>query len=158
MLLGFTRPAEAASSASVYMIERAQGSVVQVRSGDLGRLRADEPSRRRRQCEGSGDFARRPGVRRAARAPEPGHGPRAAPHPGDGGWFAGSAGRNSDRLRVGALVFAIGHPWDRGVAVGAGTVSGLGVVRGANRKRPHPAVSRELFYVAERAFASSFKL
>src|SRR5918912_2638882 len=38
---------------------------------------------------------------------------------------------NSDALRVGELVFAIGHPWGRLGAVTAGIVSGLGVVRGA---------------------------
>lgn len=37
---------------------------------------------------------------------------------------------NSDKLRVGELVFAIGHPWGRLGAVTAGIVSGLGVVRG----------------------------
>lgn len=37
---------------------------------------------------------------------------------------------DSDRLRVGALVYAIGHPWGRLGAVTAGIVSGLGVVRG----------------------------
>src|SRR5919202_3140114 len=37
---------------------------------------------------------------------------------------------NSDALRVGELVFAIGHPWGRLGAVTAGIVSGLGVVRG----------------------------
>ncbi len=37
---------------------------------------------------------------------------------------------DSARLRVGELVFAIGHPWGRLGAVTAGIVSGLGVVHG----------------------------
>src|SRR5918998_3589111 len=37
---------------------------------------------------------------------------------------------DSDELRVGGLVYAIGHPWGRRGAVTAGIVSGLGVVRG----------------------------
>ena len=37
---------------------------------------------------------------------------------------------NSDKLRVGELVYAIGHPWGRLGAVTAGIVSGLGVARG----------------------------
>lgn len=37
---------------------------------------------------------------------------------------------NSDKLRVGELVFAIGHPWGRVGSVTAGIVSGLGVMRG----------------------------
>jgi serine protease Do len=37
---------------------------------------------------------------------------------------------DSDALRVGEMVFGIGHPWGRLGAVTAGIVSGLGVVRG----------------------------
>ena len=37
---------------------------------------------------------------------------------------------DSDKLRVGELVYAIGHPWGRLGAVTAGIVSGLGVARG----------------------------
>ncbi|MDP8948193.1 MAG: trypsin-like peptidase domain-containing protein [Actinomycetota bacterium] len=41
---------------------------------------------------------------------------------------------DSDKLRVGGLVYAIGHPWGRLRAVSAGIVSGLGVVRGPGGK------------------------
>src|SRR5215207_8933758 len=37
---------------------------------------------------------------------------------------------NSEELRVGELVYAIGHPWGRLGAVTAGIVSGMGEVRG----------------------------
>jgi serine protease Do len=37
---------------------------------------------------------------------------------------------DSDELRVGGLVYAVGHPWGRLGAVSAGIVSGLGIVRG----------------------------
>jgi serine protease Do len=37
---------------------------------------------------------------------------------------------DSEKLRVGELVYAIGHPWGRLGAVTAGIVSGLGAVRG----------------------------
>jgi serine protease Do len=37
---------------------------------------------------------------------------------------------DSGKLRIGELVFAIGHPWGRLGAVTAGIVSGLGVMRG----------------------------
>jgi serine protease Do len=47
--------------------------------------------------------------------------------PGD---LAAASLGDSDKLRVGELVYAIGHPWGRLGAVTAGIVSGLGVVHG----------------------------
>jgi serine protease Do len=43
---------------------------------------------------------------------------------------------HSARLRVGELVFAIGHPWGQPWVVTAGVVSGLGAVRVPGRARP----------------------
>jgi serine protease Do len=40
---------------------------------------------------------------------------------------------DSDALRVGELVYAIGHPWGRVGAVSAGIVGGVGEVRGQDR-------------------------
>lgn len=37
---------------------------------------------------------------------------------------------DSDALRVGALVFAIGHPWGRLGTITVGIVSGMGLMRG----------------------------
>lgn len=42
---------------------------------------------------------------------------------------------NSSRLRVGELVFAIGHPWGRRGVVTAGIISGLGEVRAPGGRR-----------------------
>lgn len=41
---------------------------------------------------------------------------------------------DSDALRVGELVYAIGHPWGRPGAVTSGIVSGLDVMRGPGRR------------------------
>ena len=44
---------------------------------------------------------------------------------------------DSDKLRVGELVYAIGHPWGRLGAVTAGIVSGLEVARGPGGRARH---------------------
>jgi serine protease Do len=44
---------------------------------------------------------------------------------------------DSDKLRLGGLVYAIGHPWGRLGAVTAGIVSGLGAVRGPGGRARH---------------------
>ena len=135
------RFAETASSASAGMIEHSHESVVQVRSWGRG--------------TGAGVIWDKDGLvltnhhvvsggRRGARV-------RVVLHDGrtfdaeivkrdrnldlallrisDGDLPAAPAG-DSDALRVGELVYAIGHPWGRLGTVTAGIVSGLGVVRG----------------------------
>ncbi len=135
--------AEAASSASARMVERAHESVVQVRSRSRGAgagviWDADGLVLTNHHVVAGGRRGRKVSVAlhdgraldaelvKRARSLDlallrikgsPGHLP-AAPV-GD-----------SDELRVGELVFAIGHPWGRLGAVTAGIVSGLGVVRG----------------------------
>jgi len=139
---GPTEPsARAAAEAGALMIEEAQRSVVQVRNGSRG--------------AGAGVIwdagglvltndhvlpGRRPGVRvvlRDGRTLEAEVKRRSRSLdlallrlrdvPGD--LIAAAAG-DSDALRVGELVYAVGHPWGRLGAVTAGIVSGLGVVRG----------------------------
>jgi len=135
------RFAETASSASAGMIEHSHESVVQVRSWGRG--------------TGAGVIWDKDGLvltnhhvvsggRRGARV-------RVVLHDGrtfdaeivkrdrnldlallrinDGDLPAAPVG-DSDALRVGELVYAIGHPWGRLGTVTAGIVSGLGVVRG----------------------------
>ena len=134
------RFAETASSASAGMIEHSHESVVQVRSWGRG--------------TGAGVIWDKDGLvltnhhvvaggRRGARV-------RVVLHDGrtfdaeilkrdrnldlallrisDGDLLAAPVG-DSDALRVGELVYAIGHPWGRLGTVTAGIVSGLGVVR-----------------------------
>ena len=135
------RFAETASSASAGMIEHSHESVVQVRSWGRG--------------TGAGVIWDKDGLvvtnhhvvaggRRGARVRDVLHDGRtfdagiakrdrnldlALLHISDGDLPAAPAG-DSDALRVGELVYAIGHPWGRLGTVTAGVVSGLGVVRG----------------------------
>jgi len=137
MAVGF---AETASSASAGMIGRSHESVVQVRSWGRG--------------TGAGVIWDKDGLvltnhhvvsggRRGARVRVVLHDGRtldaeilkrdrnldlALLHVEDGDLPAAPVG-DSDTLRVGELVYAIGHPWGRLGAVTAGIVSGLGVVR-----------------------------
>jgi serine protease Do len=53
-----------------------------------------------------------------------------------GGHLVPAAVGVSARLRVGELVFALGHPWGRSHVVTAGVVSGLGPVRLPGRRQP----------------------
>ena len=52
---------------------------------------------------------------------------------------------DSDALRVGDLVYAIGHPWGNPGAVTAGIVGGLGVPGGPGRGRPRGSGGRFIF-------------
>ena len=134
------RFAETASSASAGMIEHSHESVVQVRSWGRG--------------TGAGVIWDKDGLvltnhhvvaggRRGARVRVVLHGGRtfdaeilkrdrnldlALLRISDGDLPAAPVG-DSDALRVGELVYAIGHPWGRLGTVTAGIVSGLGVVR-----------------------------
>jgi serine protease Do len=132
-------PAEAASSASAQMIGRAYESVVQVRSWGRG--------------AGAGVAWDRDGLVLTNHHVVAGRRVQIVLH--DGRTFdAGVVKRGRDldlallrikdapgdlraapvgdsgALRVGELIYAIGHPWGRLGAVTAGIVSGLGVVRG----------------------------
>src|SRR5215203_6638561 len=52
---------------------------------------------------------------------------------GDHGDLPAASVGDSDALRVGELVYAIGHPWGRVGAVSAGIVGGVGELRGQGR-------------------------
>jgi serine protease Do len=134
--------AEAASSASARMIEHAQKSVVQVRSRGRGagagviwdknglvltNHHVVAGRRRGRKIR----VVLQDGRTFDAEVVKRGRGLdlallRLEDSPGD---LPAPVG-DSDALRVGELVFAIGHPWVRLGEVTAGIVSGLGVVRG----------------------------
>src|SRR5919112_506320 len=51
---------------------------------------------------------------------------------------------DSDALRVGELVYAIGHPWGRLGAVSAGIIGGVGELRGPG---PRPGLGSSTRYV-----------
>jgi serine protease Do len=53
---------------------------------------------------------------------------------GDHGDLPAAPVGDSDTLRVGELVYAIGHPWGRVGAVSAGIVGGVGELRGQGRR------------------------
>src|SRR5215212_10505024 len=135
--------AEAASSASARMVERAHESVVQVRSGGRGAgagviwdadglvLTNHHVLARRRRGRNirvtlhdgrtfDAEVAKRGRSLDLALL-------RIKDDPGD---LSNTPVGDSDELRVGELVYTIGHPWGRLGAVTAGIVSGLGVVRG----------------------------
>src|SRR5215218_8699262 len=118
------RFAETASSASAGMIEHSRESVVQVRVWGRG--------------TGAGVIWEKSGLvltnhhvvsggRRGARVQVVLHDGRALLRIEDGDLPAAPIG-DSDALRVGELVYAIGHPWGHLGTVTAGIVSGLGVV------------------------------
>lgn len=137
--------AEAASSASARMVERAHKGVVQVRSGGKGAgviwdaddlvltnhhvVAGDRRGRKVQVTLHDGRTFDAEVVKRSRSLDLA----LLRIEGGPGGLPAVSVG-DSDKLRVGELVFAIGHPWGRLGAVTAGVVSGLGVVRGPGGK------------------------
>ena len=134
--------AEAASSASARMIERAHGSVVQVRSRGRGVGAGVIWEAEGLVLTNYHVVGGKPGGRRIQVVLHDGRafGAEIVRHDrsldlallrirGLGDLPAAPLG-DSDALRVGELVFAIGHPWGRLSSATAGIVSGLGVVRG----------------------------
>jgi serine protease Do len=137
--------AEAASSASARMVERAHKGVVQVRSGGKGAgviwdaddlvltnhhvLAGDRRGRKVQVTLHDGRTFDAEVVKRSRSLDLA----LLRVEGGPGGLPAVAVG-DSGKLRVGELVFAIGHPWGRLGAVTAGVVSGLGVVRGHGGK------------------------
>jgi serine protease Do len=134
--------AEAASSASAGMIERAHESVVQVRSRDRGAgagviwdkdglvltnrhvVAGERRSARIQVVLRNGQVFDAEVVRRGRSVDLAQLRIEAGPVDLPAAPFG-----DSDALRVGDLVYAIGHPWGQPGAVTAGIVSGLGMVR-----------------------------
>ena len=135
--------AEAVSSASARMVERAHESVVQVRSGSRGAGAGVIWDADGLVLTNHHVIARRRRGRKVRVTLHDGrtfdaevakHGRSldlALLHIEDGpGDLSNATVGDSDKLRIGALVYAIGHPWGRLGAVTAGIVSGLEVVHG----------------------------
>ena len=139
--------AEATSAASARMIERARESVVQVRSRGRGagagmiwdtdglvltnhHVVAGRRGSRRIQVALRDGQVYDAEVAKRARSLDLAL-LRVKDVPGD---LPAATLGDSDELRVGELVFAIGHPWGRLGAVTAGIVSGLGMVRGPGER------------------------
>lgn len=141
--------ARAASSAGAEMVEEARGSVVEVQSGGRGSgagviwpgeglvLTNDHvvAGGRRRRGGGTrvvlhdGRVLDAEVVKRSRTLDLALLRPR-----GETGGLPSATLGDSDALRVGELVYAIGHPWGNPGTVTAGVVSGLGVPGGRSRR------------------------
>ena len=149
-----TKPsAEAFSSAAAWMVEAAQGSVVQVhgtrggRGSGAGVIWSENGlvmtnhhviprGARRGRSANAVRVTLRDGRSFGARVVERGRSLDLAllRLEGDPDDLPAARFGDSDALRVGELVYALGHPWGRVGAVTSGIVSGLGVAaRGAGR-------------------------
>ena len=145
-------PAEAFSSAGARMVEAAQSSVVQVHSVGGGRgsgagviwsenglvmtnHHVIPRGARRGRSANAVRVTLRDGRSFGARVVERGRSLDLAllRLEGDPDDLPAARFGDSDALRVGELVYALGHPWGRVGAVTSGIVSGLGVARGAGR-------------------------
>ena len=143
--------AEASGDSSVVlagtrMIEDAQRSVVQVRSGGRGigagvvwpgngLVLTNRHVVSGRRSGGNVRVALRDGRTLDAEVVKSGRGLDLAllKLAGDHGDLPAAPVGDSDTLRVGELVYAIGHPWGRVGAVSAGIVGGVGELRGPGR-------------------------
>jgi len=137
-------PSERASSASAEMVGRAHESVVQVRARDRGAgagvlwdkeglVLTNHHVVTGRRPGSKTSVVLRDGRKFDAEVVKRGHDLdlallRVESGPGD---LPAAPVGDSSSLRVGELVYAIGHPWGRLGAVTTGVVSGLGVVRGS---------------------------
>src|SRR5215212_7408309 len=137
-------PSERASSASAEMVGRAHESVVQVRARGRGAgagvlwdkeglVLTNHHVVTGRRPGSKTSVVLRDGRKFDAEVVKRGHDLDLAllhVESGPGDLPAAPVG-DSSSLRVGELVYAIGHPWGRLGAVTTGVVSGLGVVRGS---------------------------
>ena len=133
--------AGAASSAGARMVEGAQGSVVEVQSGGRGSgagvIWSEEGLILTNHHVVAGGRRRGPvrvtlhdGQTFDAEVTKSSRNLDLALLRLDAAGLPAATPGDSDALRVGSLVFAIGHPWGRLGAVTAGVVSALGVSRG----------------------------